>query len=75
MELPLTNNLKPKAAAAYVKWSESRLAKSRIWGDGPAFSKLGRTVVYRKADLDGWLLANRRISTSDAGEFQRKETD
>ena len=68
MELPLTKNLKPKAAAAYIKWSESRLAKSRIWGDGPPFIKMGRSVIYRQEDLDGWLLANRRRSTSDAGQ-------
>jgi len=68
MEFPLSTNLKPKAAAAYIKWSPSRLAKSRIWGDGPAFIKMGRSVIYRLEDLDGWLLANRRTSTSDTGQ-------
>ena len=61
-------NLKPKSAAAYVGWSESRLAKSRVWGDGPAYIKMSRSVAYRIEDLDAWLLANRRTSTSDAGQ-------
>ena len=68
MELSLSNNLKPSAAATYIRWSESRLAKSRIWGDGPAFIKMGRSVIYRLEDLDAWLLAHRRTSTSDAGQ-------
>jgi len=60
-------NLKPKSAAEYIGWSASRLAKSRVWGDGPPFIKLGRSVVYRIDDLDDWLLAHRRMSTSDDG--------
>lgn len=68
MELPVSKNLKPGAAATYINWSQSRLAKSRIWGDGPAFIKLGRSVIYRLEDLDGFLLANRRTSTSDDGQ-------
>lgn len=68
MSIPLAVNLKPKAAAAYLQWSESRLAKSRVWGDGPPFVKLGRSVIYRLEDLDQWLLANRRTSTSDPGQ-------
>ena len=63
----LSTNLKPKAAAAYIGWSESRLAKSRVWGDGPAFIKLSRSVIYRLQDLDDWMLANRRTSTSASG--------
>lgn len=56
------------AAAAYVGESESTLAKRRMRGDGPAFLKLGkRTVGYRRSDLDAWLAACRRTSTSDQG--------
>ena len=73
MELPLSKNLKHRPAAAYIQWSESRLAKSRIWGDGPAFIKMGRSVIYRQQDLDDWLLANRRTSTSDTGDAHREK--
>lgn len=36
--------------------------------DGPPFVKLGRRVVYERADLDAWLAANRRKSTIEARE-------
>jgi hypothetical protein len=32
------------------------------------FIKLGRRVVYDPADLDAWLAAGRRRSTSDSGQ-------
>jgi predicted DNA-binding transcriptional regulator AlpA len=60
--------LRAPAAAAYVGLSASTLAKMRLRGDGPAYSKAGpRIVVYQQADLDDWLRARRRFSTSDAG--------
>lgn len=55
-------------AAGYVKLAASTLTKKRLFGDGPPFFKIGRRVVYRRADLDAWLSAHRRTSTSDAGE-------
>ena len=64
MDLPLSKYLKPKAAAAYIKWSESRLAKSRIWGDGPVFIKISRSVIYDVENLDEFMAGNRRTSTS-----------
>ena len=43
------------------------LTKMRLTGDGPPFVKVGaRAVAYRKADLDAWLQARVRRSTSDA---------
>ena len=54
------------AAAAYIGLSTSTLAKMRLRGDGPAYSKAGaRVVVYDIADLDAWLAGRRRHSTSD----------
>jgi predicted DNA-binding transcriptional regulator AlpA len=38
-------------AAKRVGLSASTLAKLRLKGAGPAFSKLGRRVVYRQQDL------------------------
>jgi excisionase family DNA binding protein len=55
-------------AARALSLSQSTLAKLRLSGKGPAYCKLGRRVVYRRADLEAWLEKNRRRSTSDSGE-------
>lgn len=53
-------------AANYVALASSTLTKMRLTGDGPPFIKVGsRAVAYRKADLDSWLAARVRRSTSD----------
>ncbi|NEI37087.1 helix-turn-helix domain-containing protein [Rhizobium leguminosarum] len=54
------------AAADYTGVSASTLHKLRLTGGGPAYIKLGKTVVYDPADLDSWLQAHRRRSTSVA---------
>ena len=56
----------PKEAADYVRSSPSTLAKRRITGQLPNFSRIGKAIRYRKADLDAWLSGNVRKSTSDA---------
>jgi predicted DNA-binding transcriptional regulator AlpA len=53
------------AAAEYCGSSSSTFEKLRLTGGGPLYSKIGRRVVYAVADLDAWLLANQRRSTSD----------
>jgi len=55
-------------AAAYLGLSPKTLETLRTRGGGPPFLKLGRRVVYRKADLDTWLAARVRRSTSDPGQ-------
>ena len=59
--------LRPKEAAAYIKSSESTLAKKRLKGNGPTYTKFGRLVLYAKQDLDEFLASRRRLSTSDPG--------
>ena len=59
--------LRPKEAAAYVRSSESTLAKKRLKGNGPTYTKFGRLVLYAKRDLDDFLASRRRLSTSDPG--------
>jgi excisionase family DNA binding protein len=54
--------------ACYTGISESRLEKLRVAGDGPAFIKSGRTVLYSLDDVDAWMKACRRQSTSDTGQ-------
>jgi len=53
-------------AARYLGISASTLNKTRLTGDGPPFVKVTpRAVAYRKSDLDAWLEARLRHSTSD----------
>jgi len=53
-------------AASYLGLSASTLAKMRLRGDGPLYSKAGpRIVVYDIRDLDDWLDARKRKSTSE----------
>lgn len=61
--------LRAPEAATYLGLSASTLAKMRLRGDGPAYSKVGpRIVVYDVGDLDAYLASRRRRSTSDTGE-------
>jgi predicted DNA-binding transcriptional regulator AlpA len=53
-------------AARLVGLSASTLAKLRLNGNGPAYCKLGRRVVYRPADLEQWLQSRTTRDTSDA---------
>lgn len=53
-------------AATYTGLARQTLAKFRVYGGGPRFVKLGRKVLYRQADLDAWIEANARTSTSEA---------
>ncbi len=59
--------LRTDEAAEYCGSSASTFEKLRLFGGGPRYVKLGRRVVYDPADLDAWLAANRRASTSDTG--------
>jgi predicted DNA-binding transcriptional regulator AlpA len=63
--------LDAKQASERLGLSMSTLAKLRLSGEGPAYAKLGRRVVYRPADLAAWVEANRFKSTSEYGEAQR----
>jgi predicted DNA-binding transcriptional regulator AlpA len=67
MAILATPKLRAPQAAAYVGLSPSTLAKMRLRGDGPLYAKAGsRIVIYDKADLDAWLGARRRRSSSDS---------
>jgi hypothetical protein len=52
-------------AAAYLNVSRSMLAKRRLTGDGPSYSKLGKRVIYALVDLDKWVAELKRRSTSE----------
>jgi len=57
--------LNAEQVAERLGLSISTLAKMRLYGSGPAYSKLGRRVVYRPEDLENWINANRFGSTSE----------
>ncbi len=58
--------LRAPEAADYLGLSPSTLAKMRLRGDGPPYSKVGpRIVVYDVVDLESYLADRRRHSTSE----------
>ena len=58
--------LRTPDAARYLGLSPSTLAKMRLRGEGPIYSKCGpRIVVYDVADLDFYLVSRKRRSTSE----------
>jgi hypothetical protein len=59
---------KPRQAADYLSTSTSTLAKRRLNGGGPRFSRIGRAIRYAKSDLDAFMTANTVSSTSETVE-------
>jgi hypothetical protein len=60
--------LRPHQVEAMYGLSRKFLAHARGRGDGPPFSKpSGKLVLYSVVDLEAWLAASRRNSTSDTG--------
>jgi hypothetical protein len=53
-------------AARYLNLSPRTLEKGRGTGFGPVYIKQGRRVSYRREDLDAWIAAHVRSSTSEA---------
>lgn len=47
--------LRERHAARYIDRSPAYLKKGRMLGYGPPFVRIGRSVLYRLADLDAWL--------------------
>ena len=60
--------LKPKEAAARLGLTVRFLEARRYRGDGPAFVRISpRCVRYRDSDLQEWIEARVRMSTTDNG--------
>jgi hypothetical protein len=53
-----------REAARYLKVSLSWLAKARLYGTGPVYRKVGRSVRYLRSDLERYLAARVRTSTA-----------
>ena len=52
--------MKPNEAAAFLRVSESWLAKARMRGEGPPFIQIGRSVRYQMVPLRRWLKSQER---------------
>lgn len=52
-------------AAQYLRLSRQTLELLRLNGRGPRYAKLGRSVRYRRAALDEWLIANEQSHTAE----------
>lgn len=63
-----TNNLTTDQAASYLGNSPATLASWRVRkSDGPRFIRLGRSIRYRVADLDEWMLQHSGTCNADFG--------
>ena len=63
----MTPLLDEKQAAALLRVTTKALQGWRYRGGGPCFVKAGRCVRYRLEDLQGFVQAALRTSTSDPG--------
>lgn len=56
--------LRTTEAGLRIGYSAQTLRNKRVKGEGPPFVKLGGAVRYRCEDLDAWVAARLRTSTS-----------
>ena len=59
-------------AGAHLNLNLRTLEKLRTLGGGPRFRKLGRRVMYTRADLDAWADTRACESTSDPAYTARR---
>ena len=59
-------------AAEYLSIKPNTLEIWRVQGSGPTFKKIGRLVRYSVDDLDAYLTAQTRRSTTQTIELRRK---
>ncbi len=52
-------------AAQWIGVAPNTLAKWRLSGRGPPFSKIGRRIIYQRSEIEAWLARNRFNSTSE----------
>lgn len=57
-------------AAVILSLAVPTLEKLRVYGGGPPFLKLGRSVRYRLSDLEQWL-SERVVSSTSAALVER----
>lgn len=64
-----------KQAAHYLTCAASTLAKRRVNGSGPLFTRIGRSIRYRRQDLDAWMEGRLSASTSERNSDRGKMAD
>jgi predicted DNA-binding transcriptional regulator AlpA len=68
LETP-ARKLRVTEAAAFLSVSKSWLDKTRGTGNGPAYIKAGRRVVYDLSDLESWAAQQKRRHTSEVARL------
>jgi len=64
-------NLRVRQAAEYIGLSKSFLDKCRCYGGGPAYTKLGASVIYNTDDLDTWIATHRQADNDNSDTVAR----
>lgn len=57
--------LTPDEASRYLQVSRSWLDKSRVYGGGPRFCRIGRRIRYHPDELSSFVAANVRSRTHE----------
>jgi excisionase family DNA binding protein len=57
-----------REAAALLRLSERTMERHRTSGTGPRYIALGRSIRYRRRDLDAWIDGAARQSTSEPAQ-------
>ena len=65
MDTQPSEYLSTAEAAEYLRVSRKFLETARCRGDGPRFSKIGRSVRYARSELDAFMSANSCTKTDD----------
>ena len=60
--------LTQKRLSDLIDVSERTLERWRVEGSGPVFCRAGRKILYQLDDVEIWLAASRRKSTSEPVE-------
>lgn len=66
--------LDTKEAAAFLRLKPGTLEVYRSTGAGPAFRKIGRRVVYERAELEAWVESHGRPRRSTSDRPERLES-
>ncbi len=74
MVYPMTNPILLTEVQVEAEYGVPRrtLQALRYRGGGMPFAKVGASVYYRREDIDAWINANMRTSTSDTGAGVRQ---
>lgn len=59
--------LRPEKAGAHVDYTTNSLKTMRCRGVGPRYVKIGKTIRYRRSDLDEWAARHIRETSDTLG--------